>query len=186
MRRRAQRSAGAAVALLLVTSCGVRQQAVPEGVPPDQLPTQLQEPAPRPTVLGVGSAVIYLVERGRLTRQVQTAPGSGPAQALSSLLQTPQTPGQPRTAIPLGTALRRMTVSGDVALVDLTGQFREVRDRDQLLAVAQLVWTLTEPGAYRRVRLAVDGVLIPIPTDAGVVPTRELSRADFGTVAPVG
>jgi spore germination protein GerM len=77
-------------------------------------------------------------------------------------------------------------VAGDLVAVDLSARFADVRGRDQLLAVAQVVYSLTERPPLRRVRLTVEGRALPVPTDSGPAESPFVVRADFLSVAPAG
>lgn len=84
------------------------------------------------------------------------------------------------SALPEGVALASpVTVADGVVTVDLTGQVRELQQRDRQRLSAQLVWTLLP--TFNGVRLLVDGQ--PFDVDgAGVVQTRE----DWSEYDPTG
>ncbi|WNV77668.1 GerMN domain-containing protein [Geodermatophilus sp. DSM 44513] len=68
------------------------------------------------------------------------------------------------------------------AVVAVSREFAGLGGGNQLLAVAQLVWTVTQFPEVDRVRVSLDGVLLEVPTDRGLT-DRPVSRADYGSVA---
>ncbi len=171
----------AAVATALVFGCGVRAQDSPERVPPPEQPS-----------FGVEStgdvesvdAVVYLVERGRLVPDRVPASTADPEDALRALLAVAGPRGARRTAVPAGSTLRSLSRDGDLVTVDLDSRFAEVRGRDQPLAAAQVVFTVTEQPPARRVRITVNGQPLPIPSDAGATGDEPLTRESFESLTP--
>jgi len=174
------------LALACVAGCGVRRQDEPRQVPAAEVPAEL---AATPGAAAPGQAarvVVYLVEGDRLVRQEAPAARRDVSQALLSLLTAPDPPGPRRSAVPAGTALRRLRMDGDALTVDLSAPFAQARGQDQLLAVAQLVWTATEFAAVRRLALFVDGEALAVPGQGGAVESGPTTRADYRTVGPRG
>jgi hypothetical protein len=114
-------------------------------------------------------------EAGLTVRHVgiEPAPRDEARAVLESLLV-----GTPDSALhaaaPLRTPLRRVDVSEDVATVDLGAEFEQARDRR--LALAQIVYTLTQFPDIEQVALTVAGESVARPA----------GRADFeDLLAPV-
>ena len=65
----------------------------------------------------------------------------------------------------------------------MSRDFTSIAGDAQLLATAQLVWTITDSAPDVSVRITVDGRPIEVPTDAGLsrLPVR---RSDYASVAP--
>lgn len=176
------RRAAALVLAAVLCGCGVQPQDDAEQVPAEQLPTELRA---GPSADGTSTEVdVYLVEQGRLVRHAQPAAGDDPVSALRSLLAAPAPQATRRTAVPAGTRVVSVSVDGDLAAVALSGEFGDVRGRDQLLAVAQVVWTLTESGELRRVQLSVAGRELPLPVDSGAAVDGPVTRAQYASVGP--
>ena len=180
----------AAVALtcvLLLSACGVRSQDKPEPLPADVLPSELQPsaassapPSPSPTTTTVP---VYLVQDGRLVR-VDRPAGRRAVQDALAALTAGEARGSQRSAVPPGTVVERLSRRGDLLSIELSAQFGQVRGRDQLLAVAQIVWTATEFPPVREVDLLVDGRRIELPVEQGEVSSGPARREDYRSVGP--
>ena len=180
------RRAALAVALVVVctTACGVQPQDDAEPVPTHLLPADVAAPTSAPS--SPATVDVYLVEQGRLVRHAQPGAGDDGLSALRSLLSAAAPQGTRRTAVPAGTSLLSASADGDLVVLDLSGEFGEVRGRDQLLAVAQVVWTVTERPPLRRVRLTVEGRELPLPVDTGAAASGPVTRDDYASVGPAG
>jgi spore germination protein GerM len=179
---------GLALALVTLCGCGVQAQDGPERLPPELLPPELRRSA-EPTASSLSSPVattvpVYLVEDGRLVRQEQPAQGRTVEQALVRLMTAADAQGRRRSAVPPGTVVQRLDVRGQVLVVELSAPFAQVRGRDQVLAVAQVVWTATEFPAVRRVDVRVEGRRIDLPVERGAVSAGPASREDYRSVGP--
>jgi hypothetical protein len=71
----------------------------------------------------------------------------------------------------------------DVVTVEMAPEFTRLPERDRFLAVAQLVWTVTEVCCATQVRVQLDARPVPIPTDSGPV-LRAVHRDDYRSVGP--
>lgn len=171
---------GVVVACALV-GCGVDGDGPAEQVPANELPSELRRP---PTTAAEAVATVYLVDRGRLAPHRRAAAGVDGVSALRSLLAMPARQPEGRSAVPAGTRLRAVAVAADTIVVDLTEHFAAVRGTDQMLAVAQVVFTVTEPTGQRVVDLRVEGRSLPVPVAAGTTVTRPVGRADYAALAP--
>ena len=175
----------AAVACVLLSACGVRAQDGPELLPPDVLPSELRPPAAASAAPSTRTTVpVYLVEDDRLVREDRPARRRSVEDALAALLSSGQAQGRRRSAVPPGTVVERLTARGDLLTVELSAQFAQVRGRDQVLAVAQVVWTVTEHPPAREVDLLVDGRRIELPVDEGEVSFGPAERLDYWSVRP--
>lgn len=178
-----------ALACLLLSACGVRAQDGPELLPPEVLPSELRAPAasssgaPRtaPTTTTVS---VYLVEGDRLVEETRPARRRDVQDALVALLTAGEAQGSRRSAVPPGTVVERAEVRGDLLSLELSAQFRQVRGPDQVLAVAQVVWTATEFPPVREVELLVDGRPIELPIEQGEVASGPAGRDDYLSVGP--
>ncbi len=102
---------------------------------------------------------------------------SGPTRAeVTSGIRTALAPQPLTVAIP-------DAASSETAVIEATQDFATVSGGNQLLAVAQLVWTVTEFTGIRRLSLTVDGVPVEVPTDSGLSPG-PVARSDYMSLAP--
>ena len=177
----------AIVPVLLLAACR------PEGIrviPPSELPDGVYG-SPRPSISPSPlprNGVVYFVRRGRVypvTQTLQPVTSSLPEALLLSLLAGPTGVDGATTTIPEGTRLNGVGVEGTVATVDLSGDFEPGSPRSQVLRVAQVVFTLTEPGTgIQGIRFAIDGVLQEaiegVRLTAVNRPVTRVDYADFG------
>ena len=118
------------------------------------------------------------------TAHRQVPAGKAPARAAVSALLAGPTAGERvllhmTSAIPVGTTLRGLTISGGVATVDLSGAF--LRASSASAAAAEVVYTLTQfPTVSRGVAIRVDGA--PLAASAGGGSARR--RSDYESVTP--
>lgn len=185
---RTGRATSLALAVAALTACGVRSQDGPEPLPAGVLPSELRPsavasagPSPTPTATTVP---VYLVEDGRLVRVERPAVRRTVEDALTALLAAGEARGSQRSAVPPGTAVERLRRRGDVLSLDLSAPFGDVRGRDQVLAVAQVVWTVTEFPPVRQVDVLVDGRRIELPVEQGEVSAGPAQRRDYWSVRP--
>jgi spore germination protein GerM len=184
-------SAACALACVLLAACGVRSQDAPEQLPPDVLPSELQAsagpPTEQPTEPSPATSTtvrVYLVEGGRLVPVDRPARQQSLEDALSALLTAGEARGSQRSAVPPGTVVERLERRGDLLSVELSVQFGQVRGRDQVLAVAQVVWTATEFPPVQQVDLLVGGRRIELPVQQGEVSAGPAGRDDYRSVGP--
>ena len=177
---------GLALACVVLSACGVRGQDRPERLPPDLLPPELRPSAAASTSPDATATTVpvYLVENGRLVQQEQPASRRTVEEALTALLSAGDLQGSRRSAVPPGTVVERVSVRGELLEVALSRPFAQVRGRDQLLAVAQLVWTATEFPPVRQVDVLVDGRPIELPVEQGEVSSGPAGRDDYRSVGP--
>lgn len=189
-----RRLAGGVLFAALLAACGVPTDRAPRPVT-QRVPFGLLDPPPASTTtttrppLATVTTPVFFVRENRLVsvpRQVQ-APLSVPA-ALVELLEGPndtETAAGIRTAVSLQTQLLSTEVGGEVARLDLAGTFAEVPGDEQLLALAQLVFTTTAVEGVSAVSFAINGRPVAVPTADGTLKPGPVGRADFPTVAPV-
>lgn len=174
---------GWVVLALLLIGCGVSPQSGP-------VPLPVQPSAPRSATRSEpnGYAVtVYFVQFGRLAPVSRPAPDTEPQTALRLLVAGPDAV---EVAMGLETALVPQQLSAAASeratlAVDAGAEFTSIAGDNQLLAVAQLVWTATSSAPHSAVRITVAGKPIEVPTDRGLS-RLPVGRDDFEAVAPVG
>jgi spore germination protein GerM len=189
-RWRAAGIARAAVALLAVAStlagCGVPTDSSPQDVASDDLPAALRNVPATSTTVEPGPrdlAIVYWIRGEKLVRSV--APVTEPATVRSVLdvLQQGPVPGQAkagdRSALDGTSLIRRVSIAGRMAVIDLAPSFANLLPSDQVLALAQLVLTATERPEISDVRLTVGGEVTQLPRADGSLTTAPLEAADY-------
>lgn len=180
LRARVRVLAPVVVLAVLATGCGV---------PLQDAPVVLQTtPAPSPTSPTRGGArlvTVYLTEEARLVSQPRSAGDTSGGSALRLLTEGPV---ESETESGMTTAV----APGDYAIEDGRGlttvikvplQFTQITGDLQLLAAAQLVWTVTGERPRGDVRMTFEGEVIDVPTDRGLT-SGPVSRSDYASVAP--
>lgn len=170
--RRWAASALVVVAALVVAACGVPLDEEPRAISRTTLPTSPTTATPT-TVDGATAEVsVYFLREERLERV--DYPTDGPpslSQAIGFVLEPPaeELADGLRTAIPPGTTLRTVDISGNIATIDLTPEIADVSGLVQKEAFAQIVFTALAIEQVEQVQFLVDGRVIDAPTDEGNV-----------------
>ncbi|TFV57717.1 hypothetical protein E4P41_14110 [Geodermatophilus sp. DF01-2] len=171
------------VLLALLTGCGIGAQSREEPVPvADALPTPPRPPGSG----GDDELVVYFVAGARLEPVTRSVPSRRPQDAVDRLLAGPT---RAEAGAGLRTALspQHLTVltgpDGGTVTVAVTRSFTTIGGGDQLLAVAQVVWTVTQFPRIDDVRFLFEGALVAVPTDEGLT-SRPVDRADYASIAP--
>ena len=174
---------------VVASGCGVPIEQSAEPISADDLPVGLRptdstipaEPADQEPI------DIWLVRDDRLaaTRH-RVDPPVTPQVALAELLSGPSEAEQNRSlrsAVPDAEVVIGVEVLGGVASVDLASTFSEIPASDQVLAVGQIVLTLTDLRGIGRVRFIVDEVQIAVPLPTGDASEGSVSRDDYIVLA---
>ena len=133
-------------------------------------------------------ATIFLVQGDRLAAASRDLPA--PVSAQSVLENLVNGPSDSEIALGLRTALladdliRSVGVAGGIATVDLGPAFAEIGGRDQILALAQIVSTLTGLPGVGRVSFTLEGNSVGVPRGDGAITTGSVSRDDYALLAP--
>lgn len=181
----------AAAALLVVAACGVPVSGQAHRIDPASVPYDLLSTAPAtsPTSASGPAADIFLVNGDRLVVRHRHITGLNiPAEALRSLLVGP-TPAESAnglsTDVPAQTRLYSLDLKGSVASVDLSPTFGTAGGSQQVLAVAQIVFTVTASRYIDGVKFAVAGRAIEVPNGSGSLTSGVKTRADYQQQAPL-
>lgn len=191
MKGRLRAAVGAAALVLGCAACGLPATGQTQTIDPSGVPFGLLSPSPAelasPKAQGRPTAV-YFVRDGRLVTSLRRVDGdNAPAEIVRMLLDGPTRDEAARNItsdIPEGTRLISLDVVGSIATVDVSEQFGTVGGSDQVLAVAQIVYTLTSTGEVRAVQFAIGGKVIEVPDGSGSLASTPRSRADYAQVAP--
>ncbi len=170
-------------------ACGVPTSERVESIPADQLPQGLRptDSTIEATPVDQEPIDIWLVRDDLLVAsRHRVDPPVDPQRALDELLRGP-TPAEQnrslRSAIPDASAVVAATIERGVVTVDLAPAFADIPASDQLLAVGQIVLTLTDLRGVGRVRFVVDEAQIAVPLPSGESSDESVSRDDYLTLA---
>ena len=194
-RRRCRRGLAVALAAVAVAAgCGVQGDSAPRAVSPESVPDELVAPstsAVRPDEPEAGQvATVYLVDnRDRLRPVLRTLPSPVLIiNVLDSLLEgatDEEAEEGLRSEVPTGTEVNGIDrLDRDVITIDLSEQFAETTADGELLAQAQIVYTVSELPNVRGVLFLVDGRPREGADDDAKLTSSPLTIEDFRDFAP--
>lgn len=191
---RRARSAALGVVAAAVAACGIPAEDHATLARPEDVPFDLLAPAPGATTTSLPAARteearVFLVQGERLAVVVREVPAPANPETVLGVLSA----GPTDTELQLGLrsallgeeVIRSVGVTGGIATVDLGPSFTEIAGRDQILALAQIVSTLTDLPGVGRVNFTLEGVPVGVPRGDGAVTTESVSRDDYALLAPV-
>lgn len=186
MSRTARRCLPVMIAAGVLSACGVSAQEHPDVIGGQPLGARSAQPnAPSEATRGA-HGVVYLVRGTRLVAVRRSA--EVPAEAVTALLLGPTVAEAGRgirTAVPAGIAALEVQVRDGVATIDVPADLTDLAGTEQILAVAQLVFTVTGDVAVDGVVLTSVNRQVHAPTDSGQLVSRPVTRADYRSVRPV-
>lgn len=173
----------AAVALL--GGCALDEERHAQVVPADAVPFGLTEAdapplLPLPPEAPAATASVCFLEGSALTVvDVAVEQPVDLGQLVAALADPPDDARALRTAVGDPSPVRSVGVSGGVAQVDLTPSISTLGGEEQLLAVAQIVCTLTGQPGVGLVSFTVDGAPTDVPRGDGSLTSGAVSRDDY-------
>ena len=183
-RRRLWRPLLLVVVLTVAAACGVPTDKNPSSIDITPTPTSSRN---------VGSSAetsVFFVRSGHLQavkRRIASAdPVTQAVQALLNGVTDSEASAGLRSAITKGVTLHGVRRQGDqYVTVDLGAGLATVGGSEQALAVAQVVYTVTEVDGDLPVKILLDGAAVQVPRADGTLTGRPLTREDYRSVAPV-
>lgn len=182
----------AALLSLVAVACGVPTDSDPRAIPDDRVPFGLLDPeAPSTTAGGTATSTtarvtVFLVDGDRLTPVPRDVPAPAtPEKALRALLggtAPEETARNLRTALDAA-AGTSATGTGGLARVELGTALPSAAGREQVLAVAQIVYTLTALPGVDAVVFTLSGRPVELPAGDGTLTSGALRRSDYAAVA---
>lgn len=193
-RSRWLRAIVAPVMAIVLAGCGVPIDRQPHAISPDKVPYNLLERATTTTSSTTTLQVptvdvpVYFVRNSRLveaTRAVTQSPSVN--KAVNALLAGPSVSEENagvRTALSPGIKVEVGRVEQGVVSINLGTEFSKLAQQEQLLALAQLVWTATGIQGVTGVQFSLDGEAIGVPLPDGVVVTGPVNRDAYAAIGP--
>jgi len=186
---RARRAAAVVGAALLVSACGIDVQDSPETIDRDDVPFGFYEPTTTSSSIPTGAGddpvpfVVYFVAPDGLAFAIREAAEDPTAsERLDALFDGPTATEVGvglHTAIPPAATRLTVRVRDGTALIDLQEPFAALRGTEQVEALAQIVFTVTEVDAVRRVQFLLDGAPVEVPRADGTVSSGPVTRTDY-------
>lgn len=199
---RAPRALALVAVAVTAGACGVGGGGGAQAVPAGQVPFHLLTKEPPSTTTTTAPAAVpvtvYFVSGAGPT--LTTAPRTVPVQntlrtVVDALLAGPTTVEKSygvRTAVSQSVQLLRArpdrpTGATGVVTLDFNQAFGAISGAQQVLAVAQIVYTVTGyMGAGYGVQFQIDGVPTDVPTATGAQVTGAVRRTTYASLAPTG
>ena len=179
---------------LALSGCGIPPDdgailAQPGSVPYDLLGEGQAATATTQVAAQTEKATIFLVQGERLAAVQRELPAPVSVDTILEALAAGPTATEVqlglRTALLAQGLMHSGGVSGGIATVDLGQPFTDIAGRDQIVALAQIVSTVTGLPGVGRVRFTLDDQPVGILRGDGAVTTETVSRDDYATLAPV-
>jgi len=173
---------------VLAAACGISAGApetLPGGVVTPAVPPSPAEVAATGPAGSLQSVRIFLVTGTQLIDVPRSAPAPGLKATLQLLLEGPtaaEIAAGIRSAIAPGTLVRSARVGAESAVVDLSRTFVDLGGEEQILAVAQMVLTVTAVPGVERVRFALDGEELEVPRPDGTLVPGPLTAGDYAAL----
>ncbi|WP_138760221.1 GerMN domain-containing protein [Modestobacter altitudinis] len=172
-----------AVLAVLLCGCGVGTQDRPEALGFSETPSASRaDDVPS----GTADVQVYFVRGTRLEPVVRSATAEDLPTSLEALVAGPgraEVLAGLRTAIAPETEPTLTSLPDGTVQVDLPRELTGLTGGNQLLAFAQLVWTLTDVPPVRAIRFTSVGAPVEVPTDSGLT-GEPVDRADYASVGP--
>lgn len=165
----------AATAVAVLAACGVEPQGAPEPVPVDRLPSTTASPVGSPAPERVR---VWGIREQRLVPVFVEATGSDAAPRIRALLALSDSE-QSATAVPRDTRLVSVSRQADAVEIVLDATFERTPERQVPLALAQLVFTVTEVPGLRLARVRTERTTVPLVDARGRVVRGPLERSHF-------
>ncbi|HZX07901.1 GerMN domain-containing protein [Kribbella sp.] len=182
------------VAVLALTSCGVPVQSDPVPLEPGTVPSQLRDggsaPSPQPsTATGKSPLRVNFVRNDRLVSIRREAPAGASAERLTTVIQDlvagPTTTEQANgitTALPPNLNLTVAEVQGSRVVLELSGDTEGRSATENVLAVAQIVLSVTALPPFDEVTISRGGVPVEALLADGALTTDPLTAADYASL----
>jgi spore germination protein GerM len=184
----------ALLAVALLPACGFGAQGIDHPVDDDDVPydllapsttTTTSAPPPATTTTLAWRTNLWFVRGDHLepvTRQLRIQPAV--PLVLTQLLRGPAAadPASVRTALEPDDASAADEPTGGALTVDLGADFGTRPSSEQILALGQLVFTVTEVPGVGRVIFRIDGAELDVPLPNGQLAAGSVSRDDYASL----
>jgi spore germination protein GerM len=180
-----RRSLTTIVALVAMTaSCGFPTQDSPHRADLDEAPPLVSSADSVPT--RNEDVAVWFVHDDRLTSATRSVPtpinATAAIAAITGGVSASESAAGLRSAIPDPAMVTEAMVAGGTAVVTLAPEFLDIPAGDQVLALAQIVYTLTDLRGVGRVRFEIAGEPVVVPLPGGGSTEDSVSRDDFTQV----
>jgi spore germination protein GerM len=186
-----KRTAALVISALLLAGCGIGAEHSSHVIDPHSVPSGLMAPASTTTDVPAPTANVVIYLEGQQHLVVANRAVSAPASARAALFALAQGVTSAESAqglvspISTATPISLGSVESRTAVVNLPSSFASLGGQDQIIAVAQIVYTLSLFPEISRVSVRVGGKPAQVPTQTGRLSAGPLTRADYSNLAPL-
>jgi spore germination protein GerM len=172
-------------AALVLVGCGVPLQGEPVPIEPQAIPSRLQSPGvPTPgSTVARTTVQVNFVRSDRLVSLAREVSGAdvlgGVIQALTAGPTGSEQANGITSALPPGIALTVVVVQGDTVGLELSGETDGRSATENVLAVGQIVLSVTALQTVDRVTFWRDGARVEALLADGALTTQPLTAADY-------
>lgn len=185
-RGRRTRCAVAVAVAAVLTGCSVQAQDHPVALP--SAAAEVGTPSAGASAEATGEATIFLVRGVRLVRvhrEVSDERGlAGILDALGRGATESEAAVGLQSALPSAAGHWKVSVRDGVATVQVPPGFEGLGLVDQILAVGQLVYTVTSVDGVDSLQFVDGDAVVDLPVGSGQLVSRPLVRGDFPDIAP--
>ncbi|TDO29840.1 sporulation and spore germination protein [Kribbella sp. VKM Ac-2527] len=180
--------------LMLLVGCGVPVQQEPAPIQPEAIPSHLRGTGaptiPQPTATpGSPTLQVHFVRNDRLFALAREAPTTTPADRLAAVIQalmtgpndTEQSDGI-TSALPPELTLTVADVQGKRVVLELSGETEGRSAAENVLAVGQIVLSVTALPTVDEVTFQRHGVAVEALLADGALTTEPLTAADYAAL----
>ena len=178
--------------LAIAAGCGVPTDDEAHLTDADEVPFGLLDAEPEEGAIAPGGTTfvdvyLYAEERGTLVPVARRVEDKALATVLEEVERGP-TEGESaaglRSALSDSRTIIGADVAGTTATVDLSDSFATISGSEQLVAIAQIVYTATARDNVTQVEFTLEGRPIEIPHGDGSLTGGPVTREDFRDMAP--
>jgi hypothetical protein len=172
-----------------LAACGVPTDRSPKTIDSARVPFDLVSPTTtsRTAPTGLSSTDVFYVSGARLIAIPRHVPGAVTADSALKVLAAGPTGEEldrgVKTLLPAGGVLRA-SLSGGQASVQLAESFGGLSGQDEILAVAEVVYTLTALPEVGSVAFTLADAPVEVPLEDGTLSAGPLTRAAYAGLAP--
>lgn len=193
MRGRAGAVAAALCLGLGLAGCGIGSQSHAESLPASEVPFDLLSPAPA----GAGASrapaaeavILYFLKGGRLVAVARELPAPAAVDARLSALAAGPTTAEAAEGLSSAVSAPGSAPTGIISFgqmtINLTRSFEQLGTRNQVEALAQLVYTATAVPGIATVAFRIGDKPVAVPRDDNSTTDGPVRRQDYRSLAPL-
>ena len=170
------------VCALSLSACGFPTEDSSSPIAAEERPEGLGPPDSG-AATATDEVVVWFIRDDVLVRRprevAEPADAAAVVVALGAGVTAAEAEGGLRSALPDTSMLVTASLSGGTATVQLADEFLEIPPGDQVLALGQVVLTLTDLRGIGRVRFEIGGEAVATPLPDGTSTEDSVSREDF-------